>query len=338
MNPNGSIQFKDSVTYKEVFALANHPDTNQKALPDLFDVVEILEQTRKNLHQPPESFESRFHILDHTDLIVSKAGKLQLRTSVNKEDEKDLTRKFDALNSLAVQYNGFADIENEDDFEQVIRQGNYGRYFDSLLTLDSGTVEILANDSIFDFVEPEITPVAKSRKTVVKAPLIYPFKERSETLSWSEPISKQRQFIDPEITRIKRQKSNLSHKLILQLLDEHLRSLGATPFENEHIDLYAQIPSDGNFLFEVKSLNHENLLSQTRKGLSQLYEYRFRYKNEIGGDVTLCLVFPREPNDIDWLQEYLCVDREIAVLWFEENGELNFTNECKRLVEPLLNQ
>jgi hypothetical protein len=270
-------------------------------------------------------------------LIVSKAGKLQLRTPVNKEDEKDLLRKFDTLNSLSVQFNGFDSIETEDDFEQVIRQGNYGRYFDSLLTLKSETVEILANDSIFDFIEPEFRTVVKSKKPIIKAPLIYPFKQRSEKISASKPLNKKSQFIDPEITRIKRQRSNLSHKLTLQLLDEYLRNLGAIPFENEHIDLYAQIPSDGKFLFEVKSLSNENLLSQTRKGLSQLYEYRFRYKQEIGDDVTLCLVFPREPNDIDWLQEYLCVDRKIAVLWFEENGELNFTNECKQMVDPLIN-
>lgn len=333
---NNHSLFNASVTYKEVFALANHPDTNQKALPDLSDVVEVLEQTRNNLHQPPENFESRFHILNHTDLIISKAGKLQLRTPVNKEDEVDLIKKFDTLNSLAVQYNGFDNIENEDDFEQIVRQVNYGKYFDSLLTLNSETVEILANDSIFDFIEPEFTTIIKGKKTVVKAPLIYPFKQRSETLSPSKLISKKRQFIDPEITKIKRQKSNLSHKLILQQLDEYLRKLGAIPFENEHIDLFAQIPSDGKFLFEVKSLSNENLLSQTRKGLSQLYEYRFRYKNEVGNDVTLCLVFPREPEEIDWLQEYLCIDRQIAVLWFEKDGKLNYSNYCKDLIKSLV--
>jgi len=303
----------------------------------LSDVVEVLQQTRNNLHQPPENFESRFHILNHTDLIVSKAGNLQLRTPVNKEDKRDLLAKFTVLNSLTVQFNGFDDVQNEEDFEDVIRRGDYGRYFDSLLTLNSETVEVLANDSIFDFIEPEYKTVTKTVKQIAKAPLIYPFKERSETISPSKPFSKKSQFIDPEITRIKRQKSNLSHKLILQQLDEYLRKLGAVPFENEHIDLFANIPADGNFLFEVKSLSYENLLSQTRKGLSQLYEYRYRYKNEVGDDVTLCLVFPREPNDIDWLQEYLCIDRKIAVLWFAENGDLNFTNECENLIKPLIN-
>lgn len=329
--------FDAVVTYKEIYSLANHPNINRKALPKLDEVVEILEETRDNIHHPPEQFESRFHILNHTDLIVSKAGKLFLRKPVNIEDEIDLLKKHEVLNSLAIEFNDFDYVQSEEDFEEIIRQGNYGRYFDSLLTLNSETIKVLANDSIFDFVE-SIPPKIEHIKTKPAVPPItYPLKERSETLLPSKPFNKRKQFIDPEITRIKRQRSNLSHKLILQKLDEYLRTLGSTPFENEHIDLFAQIPFDGSFLFEVKSLSYENLLSQTRKGLSQLYEYRFRYKNQVGDDVTLCLVFPREPSEIDWLQEYLCIDRDIAVLWFEENGSLGYSPYCKDLVKSLIN-
>lgn len=122
----------------------------------------------------------------------------------------------------------------------------------------------------------------------------------------------------------------------MQQLDEYLRNLGAEPFENEHIDLFAQIPSDGSFIFEVKSITSDNLLSQTRKGLSQLYEYRFRYKKEIGYSVTVCLVYPYEPNELFWLQEYLCVDKQIAVCWFSEKGGLNYSKYCESLMKPLL--
>ena len=115
-----------------------------------------------------------------------------------------------------------------------------------------------------------------------------------------------------------------------------MKGLGAEPFENEHIDLFAQIPSDGKYLFEIKSVIGDNLLSQTRKGLSQLYEYRFRYKSEIGIDTKLCLVLPNEPTSINWLQEYLCVDRQIAVIWFGADGNLQYSQFCKNLIQPLL--
>ena len=114
-----------------------------------------------------------------------------------------------------------------------------------------------------------------------------------------------------------------------------MRGIGAEPYENEHIDLYVKTPKLGKYLFEVKSINSDNLLSQTRKGLSQLYEYKYRYKSDIGSDVTLCLVYPSEPKEIYWLQDYLCNDRNIAVLWFDE-GELQYSKGSYPLVKNLI--
>ena len=128
----------------------------------------------------------------------------------------------------------------------------------------------------------------------------------------------------------------MTHKIILQQLEDYLSSLGAEPLENEHIDLFAKIPNDGKFIFEVKSVSDDNLLPQTRKGISQLYEYRYRYQEEIGYDVKLCLVYPSEPSVIDWLEDYVCVDREIGIIWFNEHGTLSYSNQCRELVRPIL--
>ena len=56
----------------------------------------------------------------------------------------------------------------------------------------------------------------------------------------------------------------------------------------------------------------------------------------IGYDVTLCLVYPNEPNEIHWLQDYLCKDRKIVVLWFSENGDLKYSKECYDSIKPLI--
>jgi hypothetical protein len=123
----------------------------------------------------------------------------------------------------------------------------------------------------------------------------------------------------------------------LQTLHEYLEGIGARPLENEHIDIFAKLPSNEKYIFEVKSITDSNLLSQTRKGISQLYEYRFRYQQIIGYDVNLCLVFPGEPIEIPWLQEYLCIDREIAIIWFSPEGEFAYSKHCKPSISPLIN-
>ena len=80
----------------------------------------------------------------------------------------------------------------------------------------------------------------------------------------------------------------------------------------------------------------ESILEQIRKGLSQLYEYRFRYRGEIGErEISLCLVLPESPTSIPWITEYLCEDREINVCWFEENGNLAWPESCAERMEVM---
>ena len=140
---------------------------------------------------------------------------------------------------------------------------------------------------------------------------------------------------DPELTRIKRQRRNLAHRELVSKMDDWLRSLNAEPKENEHIDLCAHIPSDGFFIFEMKS-GGENILDQIRKGVSQLYEYRYRYRDEIKGeDITLCLVLPENPESIPWITDYLCEDRGISLCWFDSSGPLEWPTVCSDSMEVL---
>ena len=116
---------------------------------------------------------------------------------------------------------------------------------------------------------------------------------------------------------------------------EWLKVLGAQPKENEHIDLFAEIPHDGSFIFEMKS-GGDSLLDQIRKGLSQLYEYRYRYRAIINDDhISLCLVLPESPDVIPWITDYLCDDREINICWFNEDNELEWPSHCAQQMQVL---
>jgi hypothetical protein len=146
---------------------------------------------------------------------------------------------------------------------------------------------------------------------------------------------RRRELADPELTRIKRQRRNLAHKELIDKMDTYLRLFGAMPQENDHIDLYAKIPNDGSFIFEMKS-GGESLLDQIRKGLSQLYEYRYRYRNQMNDEhISLCLVLPERPASIPWITNYLCEDRNINICWFDEDDMPVWPELCEENMSVL---
>lgn len=317
-----------AVSYDEIFGLANSPELNQQALPSMSKVVSALDEIRHGKRSVPEKYESRFHTLRHTEIFVLERGTVRLRNGVNDADRDQLLRQIDAICSIDNQFNGFDDCTTGQDIEEVIASGEWGKYFDGVRMLPSEIVEALTSDRALEVVNRE--PPAVEDVPVLPRPMaeIYPLRERGRTPPPVRPFDRRREMADPELTRIKRQRRNLAHKELIDKMDLWLRSLGARPQENEHIDMFAKIPDDGSFIFEMKS-GGDSILEQIRKGLSQLYEYRFRYSGMIGeGDVSLCLVLPESPTSIPWITEYLCKDREINVCWFEEGGNLAWPEAC----------
>ena len=328
-----------SISFDEIFALANHPDTRTKASPDLDVVEDILMKVRANELMPPSKYESRFHILKHTDFIISQKGIVRIRASRSKDDANELLNKFDVINSLISQFDGFDKINDSKDLIDEIKKGSWGKYFDGVNTLDSKTIRELTSEPYLEIAQ---APAAERQEVVGITPVvannIYDLRKRDDSNSGQQYTPKGRtKFADPEATKIKRQRSNLNHKILLQALHEYLEKIGVEPLENEHIDLFAKLPSSEKYIFEVKSTTASNLLGQTRKGISQLYEYRYRYQSVIGYDVNLCLVFPSEPIEIPWLQEYLCKDRDIAIIWFSPDGNFGHSKHCTNSVAPLIN-
>lgn len=313
------------ITIREIFALANDPSVNNNALPQFENLIEKLIQVRNGLILPPQRFENRFHLLSHLDLFQISSQSVQIKECSNSIEQENLLKKLDAIRNVDLQFIGFDSATNGSELEQNIFDGDWGRYFDALMTLPNNFISAISEDGV------SALPVSQTEEIITISfpqPETYSLRHRNDDIE-NRPVypSSGRILADPEITRIKRQRRNLEHKILVEKVDSILRSIGASPMENEHIDVYADIPSDGAFIFEVKS-GGENILEQVRKGLSQLYEYRFRYKNLLNPDLHLCMVLPSEPMEIPWIIEYLCNDRKICLCWFEENNTLAFPEYC----------
>jgi hypothetical protein len=68
----------------------------------------------------------------------------------------------------------------------------------------------------------------------------------------------------------------------------------------------------------MKSVTEANARSQIRRGISQLYEYRYLHNLP---DATLVLVIERPiPAEISWMQEYLEKDRQVRLVWDGSNN------------------
>lgn len=318
--------FESSISFEEIFILANDSTINKYASPCSELIKQRLLKIRNSKEKFLGKFESRFHILNHTNLFETVRSRIKLKKPITSIEKKQNAKKFRTLININNQFECFDGIQNDADLLEQLKLCSWFNYFDALKTINQENIFNLTYESK-DFNTGHIEFIEDSENiNIFSSDKIYKFKEiNSGTSTKYNP--KNKMYVDPELTKIKRQRANLTHKILLAELNEYFKLHGVIAFENEHIDIYAEFPSGQKFLFEIKSTTEDNILSQTRKGISQLYEYRFRYQEIIGYDVNLCLVYPHEPQTVPWIQEYLCIDRGIGVMWFEEQ-EPKFSEHC----------
>ena len=322
--------FEASVSYEEIFILANDKDINTNASPDESLIQEKLYLIREQGIRFQGKYESRFHILKHTDLFEVERSRIKLRAPITKTEKGLILDKISTINNISIQFNGFDNVEDEVDLLNELRTCSWSNYYDALKTLDQETIFKLTHEN--NVVTSNLADLTEKGRMVeiISSDKLYDFREINRYIPTKKDNHKNKVYADPELTKIRRQRANLTHKILLEKLNDYLVSKGAISLENEHIDLYAKLKNNKKFLFEVKSIDDKNLLSQTRKGISQLYEYRYRYQNIIGYDVNLCLVYPYEPKYVPWLQEYLCTDRDVGIMWFEDYKPI-FSKFCEHL-------
>ena len=259
-------------------------------------------------------FKRNFHILEQTGLLRRTADRnaLQLQLENNGNSVGHSLRMCRAIAKLETFYDGFEECANSAGLRQSVRDKilslEWGAFFDggnlpvNVLSEVAGTQGRAGDmtdyplDSVHTSSLPDFPPLVVYNPTSTNprpAPLI----------GLEAPGN-------PEQRRVLREKANRSHARIVQLLASTARAGGLEPRDNLYIDLYlGTVP----LIIEVKSCNAENMLSQVRRGISQLYEYRYRSGIH---DARLCLALEQEPSGQDhWLVSYLLEDRDIYPLW-----------------------
>ena len=121
-------------------------------------------------------------------------------------------------------------------------------------------------------------------------------------------------YIVSQVSKAKIERANKSHEYTLQILVNTLQEEGFQVEYSRLIDAYCRLKT-GPAIFEVKSITSNNERSQSRKAISQLYEYRYLHSVP---NSSLWVVFSTNPFS-SWIVNYLENDRGIGVLWIEKD-------------------
>jgi hypothetical protein len=116
------------------------------------------------------------------------------------------------------------------------------------------------------------------------------------------------------------ERANLAHHRLEEIMAAAVRALNREPLFNEHMDMYV-VSGGPSILAEMKSCQRNNLHAQVRRGISQLLEYRYVYRDLLGAQVTLLLVLETRPAaDQMWLLEF-AMTLGIVIAWKEASTD-----------------
>lgn len=126
------------------------------------------------------------------------------------------------------------------------------------------------------------------------------------------PISK---LMKRDIDTQKLDRANEIHMNLVSAKAEFLNTKNLPAYSNALIDVFS-IANKDKIIYEMKSISDTNLISQIRKALAQLYEYRYVFSEP---SARLCVVSNMPfGKKYDWLADYLIKDRSIAYEWTKD--------------------
>jgi len=130
--------------------------------------------------------------------------------------------------------------------------------------------------------------------------------------------------------QVKVERANIVHSTLVNLVANRISQYGGIPKSNQLIDLAVSVQKD--YIFEIKSLTGENIRNQVRKGIGQLYEYRY-LQNKPSATLVLVVENPLDSNH-SWMLDYLETDRGIHLVW-DGNSQLYGSEKTRQELEFL---
>ena len=300
--------FHASVSFSELCAIADYPKIYTAKSPGADNVAAILRDIRAN--GCPTEKDSRLTPLEHLDLFdINHKRVISVRKPSDDADKKIIAGQIDAIAQVDKRFQGYNKYDPKNP-SAILKE--WANYYDAFKILPirlakSIAADISAHGSTQPILAAEEIPASMRTFT----PTVRPYTPGNPAIRKSLAI-----YANPEITNIKKERRNIIHADMVDKMCAWLEgTVGAKVGDSIHIDLWAKLPDNNTYLFEVKS-GGDGIMAQLRKGVSQLYEYRYRYRHKMAP--YLCLVLP-EHLPYKWLEDYLCRDRDINLCYLHED-------------------
>ncbi len=123
---------------------------------------------------------------------------------------------------------------------------------------------------------------------------------------------KERRNITLLVNEAAQERANESHRMLTGLVAKKVRQAGGIPREHKFIDLATKL-SNEVYIFEMKSATRTNFLTQVRKAIPQLYEYR--YRQQIPRAKLVLVTECPPPKQLGWIIDYVVKDRGLLLAW-----------------------
>lgn len=333
---------------KDVYFLFNHPLTSTHPNPTEDNIQQVLARSEVNSLPVSLNFYRNFHIFEHTGILKrvktrTKGAEFNLAVNLDSDVESSELKWhiIKTIMSMDNFCNDFYERASHEPLEEHLKQialaSKWTNYYDGGL-LPENIYSSLVGESMGTVQKTEekaqLTPSPPNQLSTEQVGTAPPLRLKEHHGSASRLYKSISHTADPEVTRLKLEKSNTYHRHLVDLVNRKLLAQCCQLQESLYIDLASTLEGI-HLLFEMKSCNRQNLTSQVRKAVSQVYEYRYRYRDNFPEDSSvLCIVLQEAPDR--WWINYLVEDRKINVMWLEGEINLACTANCHPLIKRLV--
>jgi hypothetical protein len=142
----------------------------------------------------------------------------------------------------------------------------------------------------------------------------------------------------PKKGSVEFERADMQHFLLEKEIVDLCLANNITPLTNRHIDVVAHA-GPVSVVFEMKACDQTDISTALRRGVYQLLEYSYFYRDKLTPDIRLCIVIEHRPSgNSEWLMGYL-EHLRIGIIWRDEGtGEFTCTELTQTLVGDVLPQ